>query len=361
MIFLKLLILSLLFVVTSLAAPIEIRKALPVVQSEGVEINDLAQFLAGIQPSPGSLLAPYTTTSEWRDYAGQMDAKWRAFNTTRLQPIRTWRESAMSDIHPESIFYPFSGPDFVYAETYFPEARHFILCGLEPVGDTPKLERLLPLSVTLGWMKTSLKTVLDAGYFITKEMQLDLKMSPLQGTLPLLCVMFARQGDRILSIDRDKEHAVIHYLRAADGLPGTLDYFSVNLRDDGFKNEGMFVSFVKQSKPGAAYLKAASYLLHESDFGLIRNLLLTQCPVIVQDDSGIPHHYFDPVNWDFRVFGTYAPPLEIFKKYYQPEMADLYQKTVTAPLGFGAGYHWSSKTANLVIYTRSKSLSHKPQ
>ena len=258
----------------------------------------------------------------------------------------------MSAIHPATVFYPFSGPDFVYVETYFPEARHFILCGLEPVGEPASLDKLFPLSTTLGWLHASMRTVLDAGYFITKEMQVDLNCSPLQGALPLLCLMLARHGDSIVFIHFDKAHAEIHYLRAADGQPATLDYFSVNLRDDGLRNGGArLVEVVKQSRPGAAYIKAASYLMHEPDFSVIRNLLLT-CPVIVQDDSGIPLRSFDPGIWNFRTFGTYAPPLEIFQKYYQPDMALLYRTTNPEPLGFGAGYHWSGKTANLMIYIR---------
>ena len=350
MIFSKILALSVLVTVSTFAAPVEVRRALPVAPS--VEINDLAQFIAGIQPPPASPLTSYTTNSEWKEYATQMNSKWRSFDTSRLLPIQTWRLSGMSGIHPETVFYPFSGPDFVHVETFFPEARHFILCGLEPVGDTPTFDKLFPLTATLAWVQTSLRTVFDAGYFITKEMQVDLRMSPLQGTVPLLCVMLVRDGNRILSIEHDKEHAKIHFIRITDGSPGTLDYFSINLRDDGLKRAAAFTSFIKQSKPGAAYLKAASYLLHESDFSLIRNLLLTECPVIVQDDSGIPHRYFDPTNWGVRVFGTYVPPLEIFKKYYQPEMAELYLKTPSSSLGFGEGYHLSAKSANLVIYIR---------
>ena len=335
------------------AAAVEVRRAIPVSLPAQADINDLCRFIAGIPPSVESPLIPYTTTPEWINHSATMNEKWRTFEAARLLPIRLWRTSAMSGIHPGTLFYPFSGPDFVYAETFFPEARHFILCGLEPVGTPPSVEKLFPLSVTLGWLQVSMRTVLDAGYFITKDMRVDLSRSPLQGALPLLCVMLARAGDSIVSIHSDKAHAEIRYLRAADGQPATVDYFSVNLRDDGLRNGGGgFVDFVKQSRPGAAYFKAASYLMHEPDFAVIRSLVLSTCPVIVQDDSGIPLRSFDLAKWNVRVFGTYAPPLEIFQKYYQPEMAQLYSSTTPEPLGFGAGYHWNGKTANLMIYTR---------
>jgi hypothetical protein len=51
---------------------------------------------------------------------------------------------------------------------------------------------------------------------------------------------------------------------------------------------------------------------------------------------------------------VYAPPLDIFKKYNQPEMADLYAKLPACPLPFGVGYHWDPKTANLMVFTAIK-------
>jgi len=340
----------LLFSVHAILAQTEVRRAIPVSQTgeAQADVNDLARFLAGLQPPASSSLAGLAATPEWDAFATEMNARWHAFDAGRLQPIRNWRATALSGIHPATLFYPFSGPDFIYAETLFPGAERYILCGQEPVGELPSMGKMEPLSQTLGRVQSSLKTLLDAGYFVTQEMRSDLKT---QGTLPLLCIMLVRSGDRILSIHQDAGHAEIHFLRAGDGHPGTLDYFCVNLRNEGI-GKGGFANFVKQSHPGAAYLKAASYLLHESDFSTLRDLLLSSCPVIVQDDSGIPLRYFDPARWNMRLYGTYIPPLDIFKQYYQPGLAELYRKTTTLPLGFGIGYQWNPKDANLVIYSR---------
>ena len=342
----------LLFSIHSSIAEIEARRAIPILQPEepGTGINDLARFIAGIQPPAGTPLAHLASTPEWITFAAEMNARWHAFDTARLQPIRNWRSSAMNGIHPSTLFYPFSGPDFIYAKTLFPMAQQYILCGQVPVGEPPSMGKLEPLSQTLQGVQSSFKTLLDAGCFVTKDMRIDLKM---KGTLPILCVMLTRDGDRIVSINHDTDHAEIHFLRAGDGHPSILYYFCVNLRNDGRgKGSSSFVSFINQSRPGAAYIKAASYLLHEHDFSATRELLLPLCPVIVQDDSGIPLRYFDPSHWNLRLFGTYTPPLDIFKKHYQPGLAKLYRKITTAPLGFGTGYHWDPRGANLVIYSR---------
>lgn len=341
--------------VLSGAGPVEVRRAVPVERTDEARagINDMARFIAGIQPPAGSPLAGLAAMPEWNAYAATMNRRWLAFDTARLLPIREWRVTALDGIHPETLFYPFSGPDFIYAETFFPSASRYILCGLEPVGDLPSMEKLVPLAKSLGWLEYSLKTIIEAGYFVTKDMRTDLKLSPLQGTLPLLCVMLARSGDSIISVTHDVSHAEIQFVHGSNGQHATLDYYCVNLRDDGLGKGGApFVSFIKQMQPGAAYIKAASYLMHGSDFSTIRDLLLSQCPVIVQDDSGIPLRYFDRTHWNMRLYGAYAPPLDIFKQYYQADMADLYRKNTAIPLSFGAGYNWNPRNANLVVYVR---------
>ena len=73
--------------------------------------------------------------------------------------------------------------------------------------------------------------------------------------------------------------------------------------------------------------------------------------VIVQDDSGIPVRYFPPQEWNLRLYGAYTPPLNLFKEYYQPDLADLYQRTPTKSLDFGAGYKWNYKEATLIVAT----------
>ena len=36
----------------------------------------------------------------------------------------------------------FSGPDFLYATSFFPNASTYVLAGLEPTGDIPQLTNL---------------------------------------------------------------------------------------------------------------------------------------------------------------------------------------------------------------------------
>jgi len=314
------------------------------------DLNNLAYFIAGLPVTSGPLAA-LEKLPEWIAYSNSMNARWKKFDLGRLQPIRVWTEKELAHANVQRLFYPFSGPDFIYADTMFPHASTYILCGLEPVGNVPAMDKLQPLDVTLGWLQASMKTLTEAGYFVTKDMNEDLKASPLQGTLPIMFVMLARTGARLDSIICDATHAEIRYVAANGGHERSLYYFSADLSNAGMGKRSAFLNFLRQIHPDAAYVKSASYLMHEEDFSAVRNYLLTQCSTIVQDDSGIPLRYFDTHRWTLQLYGTYVAPLDIFAKYYQQDMSDLYAKTTAAPLTFGAGYHWSAKTATLIVGT----------
>ena len=341
---------------------IEVRRAEPLTQmalssghQQPPDINDAARFIAGLTVTGTGPLAGREQTPEWISFSRTINQNWDRFKVSRLGRIRPWANSHLSSLNPTTVFYPFSGPDFIFARELFPNASTYILCGLEPVGSQPSPQNLQPLHSSLGWMEVSMRSLMDAGYFVTKEMRVDLKQSPLQGTLPLFCFMLARNGDRIQSVQTTTNHAEIRFLARGDSRVRTLHYFNLNLSNGSMGKGNAFVQFLKSARPDVCYLKSASYLLHEGDFSIIRELLLTQCRAIVQDDSGIPLRSFAPERWRYRNFGVYAPPLDIFKKYYQPDLAALYAKRPSKPLPFGVGYHWDPKTANLMVFTATAS------
>lgn len=343
------------FVLGLLCAAIAIAQEVPVRRDEPAprsNVDDMARFIAGIKPSGGGKLAELTKTGAWQNYAASMDKNWRTFEVQRLQPIRSWAGSNLGSAHASTVFYPFSGPDYIYARTFFPSASHYILCGLEPVGNLPPLDRIDTVTPSLAWVQSSMATLLRAGYFVTKEMRVDLTKSQLQGTLPLLCVMLVRSGDHIVSITHDGSHAEI--VSSANGRTRTLTYYSANLSDGGLGKGSGFLGYLNRVHPDTAYIKAASYLMHQSGFSEIRNTLLKQCSTIVQDDSGIPLRYFDQSRWHLRLFGAYAAPLNLFKQYYQPDMASLYASSGASRLPFGAGYHWNPMSANLIVATATR-------
>ena len=95
--------------------------------------NDTARFLAGLQPSPQSPLAALTQDSAWQQYAAQMNVAWADLEQRQLSKIRAWSSANLGTRRPVT-YYLFSGPDFLYADTFFPGSSTYVLAGLEPFG-----------------------------------------------------------------------------------------------------------------------------------------------------------------------------------------------------------------------------------
>src|SRR5579864_4931539 len=100
------------------------------------------------------------------------------------------------------MFYMFSGPDFLYANAFYPKATTYVLSALEPPGSVPDLTRLPYWAVgsALYNVERSLASILSFSFFITKQMKVDLHAGQISGTLPILYVFLARSGKTIREV-----------------------------------------------------------------------------------------------------------------------------------------------------------------
>ncbi len=338
-------------------------------------INDTARFLAGLPVSPGSPLLPLEQTAAWQQHAAFFDEAWAKLSARQFVGIREWEVNYLPDATQPLpvVFYLFSGPDYLYANQFFPNAGTYILAGTEPIGSPPEVLSFAGLSLdpVLQNLQKSLNSVLNFSFFITKDMKTDLQRQELQGTLPIFYVFLARAGKTITEVSfiildqsgqphpspNEKSKSLtpgvrITFQSAGGGSAQTLYYFTTDLSNDGIRQEPGFLKFCAAQGTGASLLKSASYLMFENGFSTVRDFLLEQSKAIVQDDSGIPIAAFDPANWLLRFFGTYAGPIELFKQYYQPQLQGLYQQSNPAPLQFGIGYRWSRRQSTLIVATR---------
>ena len=330
-----------------------------------VSADDTARFLAGMPPSSDSPLTPLTKDPSWQHHARFFDAAFGQLEQRQLSKIRSWAETNLAAPRP-TMYYMFSGPDFLYADAFYSKATTYVLSALEPVGSVPDLMRLPRGGVgsTLYNVERSLSSVLSFSFFITKLMKSDLRAGQVSGTLPILYVFLARSGKTIrevslISLD-DKgaayfanENAGSNATRGvrivfagSDGQERTLYYFSTDLSNSAVRSLG-FLKFCQTLAPGNSLIKSASYLLHSGNFTTVRNFLLTNSASIIQDDSGIPLYDYDPKKWRFFPFGRYAGPIAEFPGRYQPEYAQLFRRS--QPMDFGIGYRWRSHESNLLL------------
>ena len=342
--------------------------------------QDVALFLGGQQPSQHSNLTALAATPAWQAFAKDQDKSWEKYRATHTTRMTQWANTELDSVHANSptIFYPFSGPDFLNVFTMFPTSQTYVLMGLEPVGSIPArttLEnpKLLPA------VKTSLWSVLNFSFFRTNDMAVDLKSVELDGALPLMMLFAARTGNQITAIrpvqldaagqlqDADSTQTpdpksipgVEMKLRGPDGQPKTVYYFSADLSDWKLNAKKAPLEFVRHLGPLTTYVKSATYLMHKIYFSEVRRLVLRRSRYILQDDSGIAMKYFQKGAWQFNYYGTYRRPINLFAKHYQPELTAAYTDTLHKPkaLPFGTGYNWRQTDSNLLLAERKIPLA----
>jgi hypothetical protein len=333
--------------------------------------NDAARYLAGLPVSPGSPLTPLAQDSRWLAHARAMNQAFSQLDQRQLNNIRIFQAENVAPATQQShtCLYLFSGPDFLYADAMFPNCSTFVLQGLEPIVPIPDLVTLPPAALfgTLESIETSLNTILSFSFFKTKDMREEFERSQLKGVVPVIFVFMARTGKEIkgvqyLSLDKTgnvlpgfqgaTRGAKITFTDIANGSEKVMYYFTSDLSDEAAKRNPGLLSFCQTLGPANSLLKAASYLLHEGGFDIVRNFLLQNSAAILQDDSGIPVHYFTPDRWTLRFFGVYTAPIDLFKKFYQADLRQYYAASSPKPLTFGFGYRWSSRSSTLILAVR---------
>src|ERR1700743_2432232 len=95
-------------------------------------ISDAARFLAGLPVADNSTLAGLTHTARWQAHATAMNSAFATLNSRRLSNIRVWRSDFLAPVSAgaKTCVYYFGGPDFLYADAFFPDCTTYILVGL---------------------------------------------------------------------------------------------------------------------------------------------------------------------------------------------------------------------------------------
>ncbi len=339
----------------------------PVSAAETISPNDMARYLAGLAPAQDSPLVPLTKESGWIRHARTLDQAWSRLEKRQLVPIRAWSGKHIPG-HRQLMLYMFSGPDFLYADAFYPSAKTYILSALEPVGGHPDLTRLSRggRASALQELRGSMQTVLNYSFFITKQMKSELRTGNMRGTLPLLYVFMARAGKTIRQVEfvdlnpdgtvsprgatqaKGRSAGVKIEFTGNDQEPRTLYYFRTDLSNGGLKKSG-FRKFCETFGAADSLIKSASYLLHSGNFTIARQFLLDQSTALVQDPSGIPLKFIDRKAWNLHPFGKYLGPINIFPGRYQRDLKRLFGSGRARPIKFGIGYRWRTHETSVLL------------
>jgi hypothetical protein len=293
--------------------------------------------------------------------------QWNTLEQDSLSLIEPW---ALEYISPflqkgDTLFYPFGGPDIAYPLRFFPSVHEYVLVGLEPIGNLDAIARSLKNEASFVALEKAIYNYLGKGFFITSEMLSQFSnKNYVNGVLCLILLELAKLEFDIDDIEEisinsnGRENArgkgilscvKITFSKKGDtSPPKTIYYLKANLHNSSVGHINALKKFMDQ-RQFVTLVKSASYAMHDSSFSKIRNLILNDSKLLLQDDSGIPFCYFGD-KWEKFIFGEYTvPTLKTFRKNKQNDLADYYASNEKLKIPFKIGYGFNQERPNLLL------------
>lgn len=340
---------------------------------EGVSrklLTQTSRYFAGLPQPAASPLQARTKVPGYRDFSTKMKRYWNNFRTTTFQRIRTWQKAEVSDLAKSTIFYPFSGPDFLNVYAVYPDAETYLMIGLEKGGLVPAIESmsLNKLKKGLDMMVKGFRIYIGFNFYRTLGMKVNLNLSPFTGTLPHVLTQLAWLGYTPLAVYsvsispqgkmqttplvRNKmTTSWMLKCRSASGKLMKIIYLSQDISNKGLAAAPGVKRYLESLPQVSGLFKAASYLPPRPPFTEITRICLAKMQAIVQDDSGIPYRMLKD-RYKVTVYGWYDRPHGLFPSYGQPQLARLYKKRPRKPLAFNFQYDRPDKSRNLMVARR---------
>lgn len=325
-----------------------------------------ATLIAGLDTTP--IKSPLT-----RMYVRNLNNIWNGKTNRFLTPIRNWMKSTGIDDSVSAqkvVFYPFSGPDFEFANTFYPDADEYILCGLEKSGNDSSLIFSNNIMVD-SFIKSADEYFYYAnrfGFFRTLDME---KQFDKTGVVDIIAFYMKRAGVKINNVvnyhwnqstgqfmtpDTNYKPNVCYFeITLPSGKSSKLYYFSKDLSNTGMQIDKKWLNWIlseSADKQLVSMAKSASYLMHTTYFSAVRNFILKNSKLHIQDDSGIAYSYMATSGRKLSLYGKYTQVISLFKNKLQTDMLERYKSDSAKALPFGIGYNMVHKESNLQVLFR---------
>lgn len=299
----------------------------------------------------------------------QADGAWDFYQKTIGQSLSNFAAEQIAPQPGGTVFYPFSGPDFVTLAHAFPKADRYVMVAIQAAGAPVTLATMPPeraqgfqTKFIREWMKFS-----RLAFFRTDDLNEDQRdqFAPI-GITTILSTFALFTGFDVVDI-----YPIVYDVNTGDfiksttgqwrsvrlvlskaGKPIVLDYVSLDLSDSSLsKNEHMRVWLAREAK-NPILIKAASHLLQESYFSVIRDILVENATMVVQDETGLDYTYLTQIG-QVDLYGGFLFPHELFNRKKQDSLRKAYlESTHTKPLPFAFSYNKTIERNNLQIVRR---------
>lgn len=325
--------------------------------AELAQWSELAKYLVGMRLDSTNRYAPLTRTSNWVSYQQRMWTMWDRYRKN-AQKAAAWRDSCLKPYTKgcKQLLYAFSGPDWPYANTFFPDVDEYIMLAAEPIGSIPSPSMDMTdkeIADLANELYYPMVNIWGNSFFVTGRMEKNLRKKTVDGVLPVLMMFMGRDyrnidnitigllcADGRIDTTSNKKPNSLRMQVSKNGKRQTITYISCNLENKGMAADSVLNQFLASYvKDGCcSFLKAASYLPHYNSYSNIRNIILQKSKFILQDDSGIRYEHLLMADYSCHLWGKYVKPISAFKNCLQEELADAYKDQNPQPLNFQFGY-----------------------
>ena len=343
-----------------------------------LEAEATGRLLAGLATAPPQGVR--VSAAALQDYARSASSRWADYERHIGEPMQKWALAELHQTKGGTVFYPFSGPDFATVYHLYPEAGRYVLVALQRAQPLPQLEKASAAEIATLMMRfgEAWKQFAQIGFFRTNDLDDDAKQAGVRiGITAPLTAFAVRTGFKIVAVAPMRINADGTSLEAhpgdradpatwdsvrisleRDGRKVELDYVRINLSDASLNANPAVRTWVERMAANRTLLKAASHLLQNPRFTIVRDALLAHAPSVVQDETGIDYAQLAKA-FEVKLYGNFSKPHPIFNQESQRSLAHAYKSNANVrPLPFRVSYQRLPE-ANLQVAVRTRAEAKK--
>jgi hypothetical protein len=300
----------------------------------------------------------------------QADTAWQFYQKNMGEPMKSWAHDEVHANTNNTIFYPFSGPAFVTVSQLYPNAERYVMVAMQMAGEPASMA---DMSATRAqnfqskflreWMKFS-----RLGFFRTDDLNEDLRDKYAQIGVTTILITFALYSGYDVTdvypitldpntnqfVKADGPWKSVRLMLRKAGKPVTLDYVSLDLSDSFLSQDQPMRNWLDRETHHPVLIKAASHLLQNPTFAILRDQLVANATMVVQDETGLNYSYLSQIG-PVELYGGFLYPHELFNRKRQESLALAYKESKTVkPLPFAFSYNKTTERRSVQVVRRVK-------
>jgi len=211
----------------------------------------------------------------------------------------------------------------------YPNADRYVMVAMQMAGEPASMANMsatrnqnFQSKFLREWMKFS-----RLGFFRTDDLNEDLRDKYAQIGVTTILITFALYSGYDVTdvypialdpntnqfVKTDGPWKSVRLVLTKAGKPVTLDYVSLNLSDSYLSQDEPMRLWLNRETHHPVLIKAASHLLQESYFSILRDQLVANAKMVVQDETGLNYSYLSQIG-PVDLYGGFLYPHELFNR-----------------------------------------------